>query len=441
MKHRLSIFLLTGAFLGLSSVAGAQTLSLEECRAAALEHNRTLASSRLELEASRQMRREALTNYFPKIAAKGGVFQAQNGLVQADISVPLNLPPSLPLPQLPPLEVPLSFMKRGFVVNVTAVQPVFAGLKIVNGNKLARLGEEVGELQVRKSEGEVREKTDTYFWQIVALKDNLSTLQAVDRQLDEIHRLVELSVRAGLVTKNDLLRVELRRQEIASARLKLENGIRLSKMLLAQHIGMKWEGFDIGHADFDHPSDPASCYVDMDEALDRRAEYQMAQKNVEAQKYRKRMERGKMLPTVGIGAGYQYYNLTEKPLNTGMVFAEVSVPISDWWGGSHSLKRARIAEQQAENRRLEAEEMIMIEIEKSWNDLQEAYAQIQIARRSVSSSEENLRQHRNFYGAGTASMTDLLDAETLYTRSRHELTAALSSYYAAQAAYMRATGR
>ena len=86
---------------------------------------------------------------------------------------------------------------------ITAVQPVFAGLKIVNGNKLARLGEEVGRLQLQKTESEVREQTDAYYWQVVSLRDNLSTIEAVERQLEEIHRQVELSVKAGLVTTND----------------------------------------------------------------------------------------------------------------------------------------------------------------------------------------------------------------------------------------------
>lgn len=201
--------------------AAAQTLSLEECRAAAVEHNRTLRNSRLDLDAASQTHREAFTNYFPQISASGGLFQAQHGLVQADFAVP----------QMGTL--PVSMVKRGIVGSVTAVQPLFAGLKIVTGNKLARLGEEVGRLQLQQTEAEVRERTDACFWQVVSLRDNLSTLDAVERQLAEIRRQVELSVKAGLVTNNDLLRVELRQQEIASNRLKVENGLKVSKMLLA----------------------------------------------------------------------------------------------------------------------------------------------------------------------------------------------------------------
>ena len=347
--------------------AAAQTLTLEECRAAAVEHNRTLRNSRLDLDAASQTHREAFTNYFPQISASGGLFQAQHGLVQADFAVP----------QMGTL--PVSMVKRGIVGSVTAVQPLFAGLKIVTGNKLARLGEEVGRL--------------------------------------------------------------LRQQEIASNRLKVENGLKVSKMLLAQHIGVDWRGFDVANAAFGEPEAPAAYYVPVEEALDRRAEYLLAEKNVEARKYEKRMERGKRLPTVGIGAGYLYYNVTDKSVDDGMVFAQVSVPVSEWWGGAHALKKARIREQQAENDRLQVREMLAVEIERTWSEVQESYAQILLMRRSVESSAENLRQNRNFYKAGTAPLTDLLDAETLYTQSRNDLTSACASYRTALAKYMRVTGR
>lgn len=248
----------------------------------------------------------------------------------------------------------------------------------------------------------MREQTDAYYWQVVSLRDNLSTIEAVERQLEEIHRQVELSVKAGLVTTNDLLRVELRQQEIASNRLKVENGLKVSKMLLAQHIGVDWRAFDVAAAEFGQPEAPAAFYVPVEEALDNRAEYRLAEKNVEAQKYRKRMERGKRLPTVGVGAGYLYYNVTDKDVDDGLVFAQVSVPISDWWGGAHALKKARIREQQAENDRLQAREMLAVEIERTWSEVQESYAQILLTRRSVTSAAENLRQNRNFYQAGTA---------------------------------------
>lgn len=114
-KTVLFLLLCMAAAPGLS-----QTLTLDECRAAAEEHNRTLKTSRLDLDAALQARREAFTTYFPQVSASGGVFQAQHGLVQADFAIP----------QMGSL--PLSLVKRGILGSVTAVQPLFAGLKIVS---------------------------------------------------------------------------------------------------------------------------------------------------------------------------------------------------------------------------------------------------------------------------------------------------------------------
>ena len=107
----------------------------------------------------------------------------------------------------------------------------------------------------------------------------------------------------------------------------------------------------------------------------------------------------------------------------------------------HILKKARIREQQAENDRLQAREMLAVEIERTWSEVQESYAQILLTRRSVTSAAENLRQNRNFYQAGTAPLTDLLDAETLYTRSRNDFTSACAAYRTSVARYRRVTGR
>lgn len=74
MKTRFIYLFLIGSLVS-ALPAGAQGLTLEECRAAAVEHNRTLRDSRYDLEAALQTRREALTNYFPQISASGGVFR------------------------------------------------------------------------------------------------------------------------------------------------------------------------------------------------------------------------------------------------------------------------------------------------------------------------------------------------------------------------------
>lgn len=52
----------------------------------------------------------------------------------------------------------------------------------------------------------------------------------------------------------------------------------------------------------------------------------------QAANLQRKMEIGKNLPTVAVGVGYNYHTLLENDHSFAMLFATVSVPISDWWG-------------------------------------------------------------------------------------------------------------
>ena len=83
--------------------AGAQTLTLDECRAAAAEHNRTLQNSRYDLEAALQTRREAFTGYFPQVSATGLRPMARNAPRQmTEKTMPMisDTPMVMPKPML-----------------------------------------------------------------------------------------------------------------------------------------------------------------------------------------------------------------------------------------------------------------------------------------------------------------------------------------------------
>ena len=367
--------------------------TLEECRTLALENSAKMKNSRFEVEAAKQTSKEAFTNYFPNVSAVGAIFKASEGMAQMDMA--------LPVPGIPPLS--MEMLKKGKTAGVTLVQPVFMGGRIVNGNKLANIGKQVSEYQLSLTEDQVEASVNQYYWQIVALKEKLRTLETLETQLNGIYKDVKAAVDAGLTTRNDLLRVELQQQDIMANRLKVENGLSVTKMLLCQLIGVD--------------------------------------KSVEAAKLQLRMKRGENLPSVGVGAGYIYHDLMEKDTDFGMIFASVSVPISSWWGGSHAIKREKIKKQQAENTRQDSREMMLVEIEVKWNDLQEAYQQVLLSEKSIESSTENLRLNNDYYKAGTVSLSDLLDAQSLMQQSHDQYAEACTAYQQKLTAYLQATGR
>ena len=282
----------------------------------------------------------------------------------------------------------------------------------------------------------MEQKTEQYYWQLVTLEEKMNTIKAVEELLADIHKDVDVAVRAGLVMRNDLLQVELRQNDIESQKLKLQNGISIVQRLLAQYCGLNSNIIHVKKEDV-----VASAPVETGGNLMDLAEYQLLQKQVDAAHLKKLITVGQSMPTVAVGAGYNYYKINDMNRNFGMVFATVNVPISDWWGGSHAIKRKKIEQRKAEEELADKAELLNIRMEKAWNDVTEAYQQLTIAQRSIEQAEENLRLNRNYYKAGTSRMADLLEAQLLYQQARDRQTDAFADYQNKQLEYRIATGR
>ena len=430
------------------ATATAQTYTLQQLKDAALQNNIATRSARLDIEASQQQRKEAFTKYFPNVSGTGLWFNANKGMAQTSINpseiIPSSLVPalaqSLPAEALLALANPIevSMMKNGTIGSLMAVQPVFVGGRIIYGNKLARVGEEASRLQLQLSENEVEKTTEQYYWQIVSLQEKMKTIDAVTALLNDIAKDVDVAVKAGVAMHNDMLQIQLRQNDIESQKLQLNNALSIVRLLLAQCCGLPNSEFTIDHSPLDIPDSPLAT---LNSSLDVLPEYQLLQKQVEAANLQKKMTIGENLPSVSVGAGYNYHNLLDRDHSFGMLFATVSVPISDWWGGSHAIKRRKIEQRKAEEQLADNSQLLEIRMQKARNDVEEAYQQLTIAQRSIEQAEENLRLNRNYYQAGTSKMSDLLEAQLLYQKACDKRTDAYANYQNRLLDYRHATGQ
>ena len=425
----------------------AQTYSLQQLKDSALHNNFAIRKARFDISAAQQQRREAFTKYFPNVSATGLWFNANKGMAQTTINPSELLPQSLAqtmAQQMPPQvladlgnPINVSMMKNGTIGGVTAVQPVFAGGQIVNGNRLAKVGENVSRLQLQLSENEVEKTTEQYFWQLVSLQEKMKTVEAVEALLADIAKDVDVALKAGVAMRNDLLQVQLRQNDIASQKLTLRNATSVVKLLIAQYCCLSDTVFTLVA-----PADEAADQL-QGAAFNVQStpEYQLLSQQVRATGLQHKMEVGKNLPSVGVGAGYNYHNLLDNNHTFGMIFATVSVPISDWWGGSHAIKRKKIEHEKAQAQLADNSELLRIRMQKAYNDVEEARQQLDIAQRSIEQADENLRLNRNFYQAGTSKMSDLLEAQLLYQQARDRQTDAVANYHNKLLEYRQAIGQ
>ena len=448
-KGKVMMFLLL--YLFTFSPLSAQTYSLQQLKDSALHNNIAIRSAKHSIDAAQEQRRESFTKFFPTVSGTGLWFNANKGMAQTNINLSENISPELGMvlaQSLPPealailgSPMSISMMKNGTIGSLMAVQPVFAGGQIINGNKLAKVGEDVSRLQLQLSENEVEKQTEQYYWQLVSLQEKMKTIEAVQTLLADINKDVDVAVRAGVAMRNDLLQVQLRQNDVESQKLKVQNGINILRLLLAQYCGLNNSDFIIESAEYVDGSSPQVIKQDCNQALLGTTEYKLLNKQVEATNLQRKMEIGKNLPTVGVGAGYNYHNLLDNDHSFAMVFATVSVPISDWWGGSHAIKRKKIEQQKAEEQLADNSELLKIRMQNAWNNVEESHQQLQIAQRSIEQAEENLRLNRDYYRAGTSKMSDLLEAQLLYQQSLDRRTDAYADYRNKLLEYRQATGQ
>ena len=220
----------------------------------------------------------------------------------------------------------------------------------------------------------------------------------------------------------------------------MQNGLSIVRLLLAQFCGLSSDSFTVSMGDaFAVASIPQQ--QDHLQALLQTPEYQLLQKQVEAASLQKKMVIGQNLPTIAVGAGYNYHNLLDNNRTFGMIFATVSVPISDWWGGSHAIKRKKIEYQKAIDEQHDKAQLLQIRMQNAWNSVVESRLQLDIAQRSIEQVEENLRLNRDYYRAGTTKMSDLLEAQLLYQQSLDRRTDAYADYQNKLLEYRQATGQ
>lgn len=424
--HIRQILFIGVALLAYTSMLAQHTYTLDECIDEALKNNVRIKNADNDLSAAKQGSKEAFTKYFPSLSATGGGFIASKGLIQMEMS--------------PGME--MSMLKNGIVGGVSASMPLFTGGQIVNANKLSKVNVEVNRLQHGLSVNEVKLTTEQYFWQIVMLKEMLKTLSSVEGQLESIRKDVEASVRAGVTNRNDFLQVQLRNNETRSSRISVENSLSVLRNLLSQYIGCMSDSIDVAFSfDGTLPSHPDALYRTPETSLLLTNEYSLLQQNVKASRLQYKMSVGKNLPTVAVGGGYMYDNLMDKDHPFWVGFATVSVPLSGWWGGSHDMKKQRLQMRNAENQFTDQSQLLTIRMRNTWNGLTDAYKQVEIAIESIGQATENLRLQTDYYHAGTCTMSDLLEAQTLYQQSRDKYVESYAQYEVKKREYLQATGR
>ncbi len=424
-------------------------LSLEQSIRLAMGNNVESKNSKLETEAAAQTRKAAFTNYFPDVSAGGMMWTSKENLMEIENhggNLPVydgnkaNLKNATQYAYLPSSTI--GMMKNGTVGYVNIVQPVFAGGRIINGNRLASLGREVAEKKESIVSNKVVLETWQHYWQVVSLDEKYLTVKKYEELLQRLLSQSENAYSSGLIMKNDVLKVKLKLSEIQLNLSKINSGRKLSKMAFCRHIGIDYDSSIVLNDKLEISELPAKYFVDKDVALLKRNEYLMLEKSVEAAELYTSMKYGEYLPQVAVGLSGMYMKFDQNDSrNIGLAFGTVSIPVSGWWGGTHEIQESNIKEQIARNNFDDTKKLLLLQMEKSWQDLNDSYKQYLLSIDAKNQAEENMKVNEDSYKNGLITVSDLLEAQAIQQQTEEQLTDAKSNYKLKIIDYLIVTGR
>lgn len=498
------------ALLLTATTASAQTvLTLDECRTMALAHNKEMQMATVSRDKAHYERKAAFTNYLPKVdligtyqrtskkisllseeqqnnlsnLGTGLVTTAQQGVAQSGLSQTMQQMAGQIIqanPDLAPLiqqamgtaqqygQVFTQTAAQGLnavgqqlvdaldtdtrnagVISVMFTQPLYMGGKIRAYDKITHYAEELAGEKLRLEEQAIILDVDKAYWQVVSLTNKRKLAEGYRDLLKKLDEDVTKMIREGVATKSNELAVSVKLNEAEMTLMRIDDGLVLSRMLLAQTCGMELdavpqladenlEGITVQLLNVDG---------DTDEALANRPE--LKQLDLANQMLREKVNivRSEHLPTLALTGGYlsTYPSLTNgfETRFRGMWNVGVSLKAPLWdWGQNHYKVKAAKADVTLNTLRFdEVREKVQLQVKQSAFAVNEANRKLELSTKNLEKAEENLRIARIGFEEGMIPTSDLLAAQTAWLSAESDKIDSQIDIRLTQAAYSKAIGK
>lgn len=409
-----------------------RVLTLDSCRSLAKEHSRTLQQKDEEIKAAHAKKQQVMTNFFPQVAARGAYLHMQKELHLIDWDKPLGHLNFLIPERLRHLGT--VDLRNLWVGNVTAIQPLFLGGKIISGYKMASLAERLqGELR-QTAETEVETKLDETYWQVVSLRSKERLLDQLVRLLEQTVKDVDASIDAGVATKADGLSVRTKLSEAEVKRSQVVNGLELSRMLLADLCGLSEdEPFTLaeeGHLQellLSTQTAPIARDEDTEAAIERRSEIRSLRLVDSIYSKRVNMESASLFPKLYGVASYSTTNPNsfqgQKKEFAGQYYLGLmlEVPISDLFSGTFKRRQAKAEHRVKQLELAEARSKINLQIKQALRTADDARRAYTTALSAVKMAEENMRYAKAGYDEGVIPLLNYTMAQTAWMSAQDSL--------------------
>ncbi len=415
-----------------------QLLTLEEAIRLGLENSKLLRISSAKVLSADAKSSEINAARLPSVRLQAGYTRL------SDVD-----PFTVQLPILPSPVTISPIVTNNYTSRLTVQQPLFTGLRLEKSAAAAEFSAQAASQDYTKDRADYAYSVKDAYWNLFKA---LEVKKVIGENLEQVTshlRDVQNMMAQGLVTKNEVLKVQVQLSNIQLAQIDATNSVRLAMMRLNNLIGLPLDTeLQIASSLPSPPKEVPSVTQLVQDAFVNRPDLKAAEMRVRASDATVAAAKGAWYPQISLSGNYYYSRPNPRILPTRDEFKDtwdvgltLSFELWNWGTTKHQAVQAEAALAQAADTRDHLRDLITLEVNESYLAVLQTAEKVGVAEKGVEQAEENYRITRNKFSSGTATNTDLLDAEVSLLQSKLNHTVSLVELELAHARLLKARGR
>lgn len=422
------------------------TIPVEEAIRIGLENSRALHSSLMKVEAADARSSEANAARLPSLKL-GGAYTRLSDVPSFEVTIP----PNVFGPGLPPQGVsfPLSqTVLNTYSMRATIQQPLFTGMRMEKSVDLAENNARAADQDYIKDKQDLIYDVRSSYWGLYKANEFGKVIDETVKQMEAHLHDVQNFFAQGIVTKNEVLKVEVQLSNTRVLQIDARNNARLAMLALDNVLGIPLTTeIEISSNVEEVPEMSGDVSALVGKALEARPEMKAMEFRIHAGEAAVGAARSSWFPQVYLVGNYYYARPNQRIVPTVDQFKDtwdvgVSVSMDLWnWGTTiHQTNQAEAQLAQARDAYEQLKDGVALDVTQSYLTLHQAGERVAVARSAVSQGEENYRITDEKFKSGLALNSDLLDAEVALMQAKWNYIQSMVDHELADARLRKAVG-
>ncbi len=325
--------------------------------------------------------------------------------------------------------------------NVTAMQPIFMGGKIIAGKRFADAEQQYASLDLQQVTNKVIKETIERYFGVVLLNEVIATRKQVVVGMLKHQKQAEKAIEVGVIPPHELLRAQV---AVANAQRDLsddENKLELAKMALKTSLGLN-NTTEIITSDSLKFKIAAVNIVDLQlQARQTQPIFGMIDQKKLMVDQQHALDVSEFMPQVAAWGEYglfrDHYAVIMPP---AMIGIQAHINIFHGLSKVNKLKSTKYLLEEVSKARTYAEDQVNLWVEKSYREVLNSSERYRKMKPTVVLAAKNYTINEKRFQEGLSKSIDVIDSRLLYEGVQLERLKSLYDYYIALSELYLATG-